>query len=130
MIEQFRANYRWLSNFVGGVEQAYQAAKCANQEDADNFLLMRPGEAKAAGKKVKLRNGWEKLKLTVMEDLIRDKFNHEPYRSKLLATGDETIQEGNTWGDKFWGVDLESGEGENHLGNLIMKIRYELRNQQ
>ena len=33
--------------------------------------------------------------------------------------------EGNTWGDRFWGVD--GGEGENHLGGLLMKIRLELR---
>jgi predicted NAD-dependent protein-ADP-ribosyltransferase YbiA (DUF1768 family) len=28
-----------------------------------------------------------------------------------------------TWGDKFWGVDLETGEGENNLGILLMELR-------
>lgn len=32
--------------------------------------------------------------------------------------------EGNTWGDKFWGVC--DGEGENHLGKLLMEVRAEL----
>jgi predicted NAD-dependent protein-ADP-ribosyltransferase YbiA (DUF1768 family) len=45
-------------------------------------------------------------------------------REMLLLTGDCELVEGNTWGDKFWGVC--DGEGENHLGKLLMKIRAEL----
>ena len=33
---------------------------------------------------------------------------------------------GNTWGDTCWGVDLRTGQGENHLGRILMKVREEL----
>ena len=36
------------------------------------------------------------------------------------------IEEGNWWKDKFWGVDIKTRQGENHLGKLIMKIRKSL----
>jgi hypothetical protein len=37
------------------------------------------------------------------------------------------LVEGNRWGDQFWGVDLRTGLGENHLGKILMKVRDELR---
>ena len=45
----------------------------------------------------------------------------------LLATGDAVLQQGNTWGDRYWGKDLRTGEGENHLGRLLMERRDLLR---
>jgi predicted NAD-dependent protein-ADP-ribosyltransferase YbiA (DUF1768 family) len=48
----------------------------------------------------------------------------------LLATGDAEIQEGNTHGDLYWGVDLHTGEGENVLGKLLMKVREEVKQNQ
>ena len=42
----------------------------------------------------------------------------------LLATGEEYLVEGNTWGDKYWGVC--GGIGLNHLGKLLMQVRDEL----
>jgi len=63
-----------------------------------------------------------------MEKLVRIKFQNPEMREKLLATGDVEIEEGNTWGDTFWGVDLETGEGENRMGKILMKIRSELKN--
>ncbi len=38
------------------------------------------------------------------------------------------LQEGNYWGDVFGGIDIETGEGKNIFGKLIMKIRDELKN--
>ncbi len=56
------------------------------------------------------------------------KFTQNPdLLSKLLATGDAELIEGNTWGDRVWGVDLYRGAGENHLGKILMRIRDELR---
>jgi len=65
-----------------------------------------------------------------MDECVAAKFRQEPYRSKLIATGDQLIQEGNTWGDTYWGVDLETGEGENNLGKIIMTLRGSLIAQQ
>lgn len=41
-----------------------------------------------------------------------------------MATGNEMLVEGNNWHDKFWGVC--GGEGENHLGKMLMHIRERL----
>jgi len=46
--------------------------------------------------------------------------------ARLLGTGQMPLVEGNNWGDMFWGVDVKSGKGENHLGRILMKIREEL----
>lgn len=59
-----------------------------------------------------------------MEDLLRLKFSNREVANLLILTGDEELIEGNWWGDKFWGI--YNGEGENHLGKLLMKIRGEL----
>ena len=58
-----------------------------------------------------------------MAECVKQKFNQEPYRTKLLETGTLHIQEGNRWNDKFWGVCLKTNKGENHLGKLIMDVR-------
>ena len=60
-----------------------------------------------------------------MEKCVRYKFAHHPeLKEKLLATGDAYLEEGNTWGDRIWGV--YQGQGENRLGKILMKIRKEL----
>lgn len=65
-----------------------------------------------------------------MNDLLWQKFNQEPFKTKLLQTGSETIIEGNWWHDNFWGIcqckKCEYIEGENNLGFLLMHIRTEL----
>ena len=61
-----------------------------------------------------------------MEEALRAKFNIPEFKEKLLATGEMHLEEGNNWNDTFWGVDLKTGKGENHLGKLLMKIRKEL----
>ena len=45
----------------------------------------------------------------------------------LLDTGEEILEEGNTWHDTYWGVDLKTGEGKNMLGSILMRVRNELR---
>ena len=79
------------------------------------------------GKTVPLRKDWEKVKLQVMETLVRNKFKDSAMKNMLLSTHDEDIQEGNYWHDSFWGVDLRTGQGENHLGKILMKVRDELK---
>lgn len=72
-----------------------------------------------------LREDWELIKISVMHDLLRQKFGHETLRKRLLATGDEKLEEGNTWKDYFWGVC--NGIGQNQLGVLLMRVREEIR---
>lgn len=136
MIKEFQGEYRWLSNFAPveinykgrvypSVEHAYQSAK--SDDDLWKAMCQDPaisaGKIKRESRKVKLRTDWDKIKWFVMDECLAEKFRQEPYRSKLIATGDQLIQEGNTWGDTYWGVDLGTGEGENNLGKIIMALR-------
>lgn len=137
-IDSFFGEYRFLSNFwpavveyegltYPSVEHAYQAAKTLDINERRHIAaIVEPGDAKRAGRAAKQRPDWERVKMHVMEDCVRYKFTHHAeLRKKLLATGDAELVEGNTWGDRFWGVC--DGQGENHLGKILMKVRAELR---
>ncbi len=135
-IRGFFGEYRWLSNYwpvtiefegavYPSVEHAYHAAKTHDPElRAMLAALPSPGEAKRRSRKLPLRPDWGKVKLAIMEELLRQKFAQPDLRAKLLATEDAYLEETNDWGDRFWGVC--GGRGENHLGRLLMKIRDEL----
>ena len=134
-ILEFRGKYRWLSNFAQvdvvmdgvtypSVENAYQAAKTLVLEDRLPFTICSAGGAKRQGKTLTLRKDWMDVCLGIMFDLCRQKYEQEPYRSLLLATGDCLIVEGNCWNDTFWGVCR--GTGLNHLGRITMRIREDL----
>ncbi|MGH7178930.1 MAG: NADAR family protein [Tepidisphaeraceae bacterium] len=138
-IEYFSGKYRFLSNFWPAtvvfegmtyptVEHAYQAAKTSDREERKRIAAMAtPEEAKRFGRGVEPSDDWGTRKFVVMEYCVRYKFtNHPDLAEQLLATGDAELEEGNTWGDKVWGVYL--GQGENRLGKLLMKVRSELRN--
>jgi len=139
-VSEFQGPYRWLSNFwlvpvemdgmiYPSVEHAYQAAKTFEQSARLSIqALLKPGDAKRAGRKVSLRPDWERVKLDVMLSLLRNKFIERTLRAKLLATGDAMLIEGNNWGDTFWGQCR--GVGENHLGRLLMWVREEIRVQE
>jgi hypothetical protein len=86
-----------------------------------------PGKAKRFGKMLTIRPDWKNIRLSVMLNLVRQKFSDPELGRKVLETGDALLVEGNDWGDRFWGVDLKSFEGENHLGKILMKVREELR---
>lgn len=132
-ISHFHGEYRFLSNFYPAkvvldgdeyitVEHAYVAAKTTSE-----FLrrqvrqLQAPGEAKKFGRQLTLRDGWDGMKLAVMEDLVRQKFQHPELRALLEATRPHELVEGNEWGDVFYGVCR--GKGENHLGRILMRVR-------
>lgn len=139
MISEFQGEYRWLSNFAPvsvcqngvvypSVEHAYMSAK-SDSIDWKMFCkhTKSPGTVKKASRDIQLVANWDAIKVEVMGNCLRDKFLQEPYKTLLLRTGDVHIQEGNRWGDKFWGVDLRTGKGLNTLGKLIMEIREELK---
>jgi len=140
MIQQFQGDYRWLSNFApvkiifegheySSVEHAYMSAKSDDISWKEFCAISSntPGMVKKASKTIKLKSNWENLKLQVMENCVRQKFLQEPYKTKLIETGDKYIQEGNMWGDKFYGICLKTNQGKNHLGKIIMIIRDELK---
>jgi ribA/ribD-fused uncharacterized protein len=136
MIDSFKGENRFLSNFWPAevqllgmkfptVEHAYVAAKTTDLEKrAEIQKVSTAGQVKRLGRTLTLREDWDEIKLSVMEDLVRQKFQHPELAALLLATGDQELVEGNTWGDTFWGVCFDVGC--NHLGLILMKVRDEL----
>lgn len=137
-VKRFINDYWFLSNFYPidfksdglwypSVEHFYQSHKIADADFANQVREAKsPSEAKSLARVLPIRQDWEDVKLTVMEIGLRLKFGHPYLAGKLKETGGEDLVEGNTWGDTFWGVDLQTGEGENHLGRLLMQIRSEM----
>lgn len=138
-IDSFRGKYAFLSNFSkspvylhGGslycptVEHAFQACKTTDMAQRRQIAnAQTPGQAKRLGRQVALRVGWDSMRDDVMLELLRQKFAPDSTLADLLlATGDAVLIEGNTWGDRYWGVC--NGKGENRLGELLMQVRDEL----
>ena len=136
VIAGFRGDYRWLSNFercdilYKGImykssEAAYQAQKTTNIKARYIFSKLDARESKTLSRIIHIRPDWDDVKLEIMEDICRIKFNLPQFKPRLASTGNMEIIESNYWGDTFWGVC--DGEGENHLGKIIMKIREEIK---
>lgn len=132
-INSFRGEFFFLSNFYeapvqyDGIvyqnnEAAFQAQKCANPADRQKFAGLNPTEARHLGRAIPLRKDWEQVKMSVMGEIVRAKFEQNPdLAEKLLSTNDAYLEEGNTWGDRTWGT--VNGAGANHLGRILMEVR-------
>ena len=73
-----------------------------------------------------IRPDWQAIKVDRMRDVLRAKFNqHEDLKQKLLDTGDAILVEDSKT-DRFWGIGKKMN-GKNMLGELLMKIRDELK---
>jgi ribA/ribD-fused uncharacterized protein len=136
--------YEWLSNFatlsepiliandmaVSTVEHAYQAAKAVKIADYRRVARSKtPGDAKMRGNTIQLRSDWKDIRVEVMMELLREKFNQRKFKVLLMSTGDDFLVEGNHWHDLFWGVCWcaeHQGMGRNWLGHLLMQVRDEL----
>lgn len=139
-ITRFEGPYRFLSNFYrmpdgSTLEHHYQARKATALTDYDWVMAApTPAAAKKRGRQITIRPDWELVKRDVMVQVLRTKFEREPYRSMLLATGDAVLMEGNDWHDQYWGscdCPMHYGvEGQNWLGKLLMQVRGELRDEQ
>lgn len=138
-INSFKGKYAWMSNFYNlkqpmlfeGVyydnsEAAFQASKCTDINERKKFSKLNPSEAKALGRKVKMRPDWDTYRLECMHNVVVEKIKQNPWMADaLLETGDAYLEEGNTWRDQFWGT--VNGVGQNNLGKTLMTIREELR---
>jgi hypothetical protein len=128
-ISRFTGPFRFLSNFYieddgKSVEHRFQAVKTLDESERE-FIYSAPtaAAAKRRGRQVTMRQDWDEVKEQVMEFLLTKKFEDPRMRKLLLQTGDARLEEGNYWGDEYWGVDMVTGEGLNRLGILLMKIR-------
>lgn len=118
-------------------EHAFHAGKGLHSPDlspydAGKWALVvsqaeTPNQAKYFGRRINLDvQSWNTYSIQHMWWVQREKYSQNPHLADLLvATGDATLIEGNTWGDRIWGqVD---GVGENILGEILMTLRRELK---
>lgn len=143
LIGAFDGEFAFLSNFYPSpisdedgityptVEHYFQAMKSLDKSERFNIAIQpTPGKAKRRGRRVALRSDWEQIKEDVMYEALQKKFVDDPLKEKFLATGNEWLEEGNTWHDNYWGVchcdRCQDTIGQNHLGKLLMRVRTEL----
>ena len=108
-------------------EACYHAQKCQDNDVKKSFMTLSARDAWHKGRNresVELRLDWESVKLSIMEQIVRNKFTQNlELAQRLINTGDAELVE--IVGDRFWGrID---GEGQNNLGSILMKIREELK---
>lgn len=144
VIKEFRGRNFFLSNFYEGEPFVFKGMKFTNVESAfqsqkdisrqHEFEMIRPSQSKRLGRSVNLRDDWEEVKYNIMYDICYAKFSQsETLKERLLNTQYEYIIEGNTWHDNEWGdcycsrcINLK---GENKLGEILMKVREVLRDE-
>ena len=66
-----------------------------------------------------------------MKQIVLTKFSNPYLKPRLLVTEDAYLIEGNNWHDNTWGACLcdrcQGKEGMNHLGNILMEVREQIK---
>lgn len=135
VINQFKGEYDFLSNrfgcrFVwqglqyGNAEAAFQSSKCMDASERKVYVGCSADKAVLRGKEQIPYPGWETARVSIMESILQEKFEQNPaLMEKLKETGNRILINGNNKQETYWGIDLYSWQGENHLGRIIMNIR-------
>jgi ribA/ribD-fused uncharacterized protein len=138
IITEFTGQFRFLSNFYlspvhispytfPSAEHAFQAMKTLDPAACERIQAVKtPAEAKRLGRLVTKRPDWDAwYRVYAMHTVLSEKFTPSTsLADQLLDTGDAILQEGNNWGDTYWGVC--NGKGQNMLGVLLMCVRENL----
>ncbi len=114
-----------------GSEAYFQAMKSAGTPDHQQVKrLMKcatPMEAYRIGRRHRLRDHWEAIKVNVMRKAVHAKFTqHKNLMELLLSTGNHPLVQVKP-GDDFWGTG-SNNQGQNMLGELLMELRTHIRN--
>ena len=135
VINQFKGEYDFLGNRFGcrfvwqelqysNAEAAFQSSKCVDESERKVYAGCSADKAALKGKDMLPFPGWEDARLDIMESILRAKFEQNPaLMKKLTDTGARILINGNNKQETYWGVDLYSWQGENHLGKILMNIR-------
>jgi len=131
----------WLTNFWNCVvavfgmtfknsEAAFQSQKFRDPNIQRLFCNMAPREAFNAVRsdelKNRVRSDWHNIKNDIMYEVLKAKFVQNAYlRNALLATGASVLVE-RTANDNYW-ADGGDGTGQNMLGQILMRVRAEMR---
>ena len=106
--------------------QGQKFAGTSHEEEVRRAKKPRIAAEIGRDRKRPLRRDWESIKDGVMLEALRAKFTqHADLRALLLATGEARLVE-HTDNDSYWG-DGGDGSGRNRLGQLLMRVREELR---
>ena len=148
-IQFFKDEYDFLSNFYLtlikydermwiSTEHIFQAFKSKDRNFQEYVRKQKTSaQAKYAGK-IKifneipvLRNDWETYKISLMEEIVYQKFlQNNDIHQKLIETGTSYICEGNYWHDNTWGDCICEKcikiPGKNYLGKILMQVRKDL----
>lgn len=132
-IESFKGQFSFLSTFAaspinyGGViyktAQHLVSALMTTDKTMREKIRQAPGPAEAIklAKSLVPRPDWEKIKIDVMKEVMKRKFQLPDLRAKLITTKGRELINANTYHDTFWGVC--NGEGDNWLGRIIQEVR-------
>lgn len=134
-INRFKGEYDFLSNRFPcrvlwdgleyrSAEAAFLASKCKDEKERKVYAGCTTDKAVLRGKDQIPYSGWEEARISIMESILRAKFEQNPaLMRKLIETGNCVLLNGNNKQETFWGVDLYSWMGENYLGRILMNIR-------
>lgn len=137
----YKCNFKINGIEFSSSEQAFMfcKAKLFDDNKIGELILksINPKECKRLGRKVSNfnKNKWNESKEKFMFIILKAKFSsNESLKNKLLNTGDKVIVECAPF-DKEWGIGISVDEmlngdkwkGDNKLGEILMKVRYELR---
>lgn len=142
-ILEFKNEYDFLSNMYPctviykGI--TYKCSEAAFQAQKYSDINIQKEFAEYDGKQAKYHGGprgdhrltkeevssWNDRRISIMKEVVKTKFEqNQDLKIKLLDTGDAIIYEGRSFRpDTFWGVNLKTMKGENHLGIILMDLR-------
>lgn len=125
----YRARFFIYGKWWDCVEAPYQAEKTDIQTEKDEIrLAKKPMDARNLGQKVTMRPDWDIAKRRVMKECVMAKFlQHPDLRKQLLETGTEELIEDSPI-DWYWGCGSD-GKGQNVLGQVLMEVRSELKDE-
>ena len=143
VVSSFNDSYAFLSNFYYSqikyeghtfmtLEHCFQAQKAVT--DQDKRVIMSaptPEKARKLGNDMKLREDWEEVRLKILTECIRIKFEPDStLADKLIGTGSKLLVDGNYSHEMFYGSclcdDHKNQPGQNILGKSLMRWRNRL----
>ena len=139
-ITEFRGVYEFLSNefetpvgLEGGVypsvAHAFQAARSSDKDLRAQIAKVDIFQLYSLSETIENPSDWTRVRVKVMERLIRDKFmRSKELQRRLLDTGTRpivnTYEDTNQPSNLFWGV--VQSKGQNQVGALLMQLRKDL----
>ena len=109
---------------------AFVAAKCKNENDKRAFTRLNAIKAKKRNNTINKRDDWDDIKVDVMKNIQRAKFDQNPELKKKLMSIDGTIENRVMYTDTFWSKNMIHNKGKNMLGKILMELRDEYNQQE